>query len=193
MQFRLVELKICALRRLTLWTTLLNVYPQYSCTKRASCTYTGLNPPYSIPDMQTVLRFAFMPVIMNLNRPLPSVKRCKTARFLLAVDVTMIHYVSVTITQKACVTWFHSSYGNCLINLAVSIYRPPSLSSVSKELLNVKWLLYRRHQTGVKHGQDHGSEFSMLVRQYRIFLISNFRRVLNVVLFLLGNSPAPEF
>jgi hypothetical protein len=26
-----------------------------------------------------------------------------------------------------------------------------------------------------------------------LFLISNFRRVLNVVLFLLGNSPASEF
>jgi len=26
-----------------------------------------------------------------------------------------------------------------------------------------------------------------------LFLISNFRRVLNVVCFLVGNSPAPEF
>jgi len=45
-----------------------------------------------------------MPVIMNLNRPVPSVNHCKVALFLLAVDVTMIYYVSVTITQKACVT-----------------------------------------------------------------------------------------
>ena len=29
--------------------------------------------------------------------------------------------------------------------------------------------------------------------QYQIFLISNFRRVLNVVCFLLGDSPASEF
>jgi hypothetical protein len=30
-------------------------------------------------------------------------------------------------------------------------------------------------------------------KMIKVFLISNFRRVLNVVLFLLGNSPAPEF
>ena len=29
--------------------------------------------------------------------------------------------------------------------------------------------------------------------KYEIFLISNFRRVLSVVCFLLGNSPASEF
>jgi hypothetical protein len=78
--------------------------------------------------------------------------------------------VSVTIIQKACVPLFHSSYGTCLIKLAVSIYRPSSLSFVSRELLNVKRLLYRRHQSAVKHGQDKGSEFSMLVRQYSILL-----------------------
>ena len=32
-----------------------------------------------------------------------------------------------------------------------------------------------------------------LVGNLKIFLISNFRRVLNVVCFLLGNSPASEF
>jgi len=30
-------------------------------------------------------------------------------------------------------------------------------------------------------------------KQKMVFLISNFRRVLNVVCFLLGNSPASEF
>ena len=32
-----------------------------------------------------------------------------------------------------------------------------------------------------------------LLCKYEFFLISNFRRVLNVVFFLLGNSPASEF
>jgi len=31
------------------------------------------------------------------------------------------------------------------------------------------------------------------VQQFKVFLISNFRRVLNVVSFLVGNSPASEF
>jgi len=35
--------------------------------------------------------------------------------------------------------------------------------------------------------------FTMFRNNVIIFLISNFRRVLNVVCFLLGNSPASEF
>jgi hypothetical protein len=38
-----------------------------------------------------------------------------------------------------------------------------------------------------------GSHSSLAVLQITVILISNFRRVLNVVLFLLGNSPASEF
>jgi len=36
-------------------------------------------------------------------------------------------------------------------------------------------------------------QFTQLDQRKHLFLISNFHRVLNVLCFLLGNSPAPEF